>query len=159
MSIRIPTRFTSAAVLLAALLTLPACSTDITVDSSIHLSSGGSATMRFQPVPPTGTIRMRNTGPDRARLEFFGPSPDHPAMVDRMLTVELGVNGSSLQSISGVQRIEVTILGAETTTVIYTIRSREGVGYTVDAGRGAVLTVGETPATPKKGETDATPAR
>ncbi|GEM_PF-5200062 len=139
-------RYGCATLLGAALLTLPACSTNITVDSAIHLSAGGNATLRFQPVPPVGTINVRNTGPDRARLEFFGPSPDHPAMLDRMLTVELGVNGSSLQSISGVQRIEVTMLGADQTSVFYTIRSREGVGYTVDAGRGTVLTAGEKPA-------------
>ena len=133
------------ALLFAAGAILSACSTDLTIDSSIHLSTGGQATMRFQPLPPTGTISLRNSGPDRAHLEFFGPSLDNPAGVDRILTVELGPGGTSLESISGVQRIEVTMLGLDQTTIIYTIRARDGVGYTVDAGGEAVLTAGETP--------------
>ena len=133
------------AFLLAALFILPACSTDLTLDSSIQLSAGGEATMRFAPIPSTGTISLRNTGPDRAHLEFFGPSLDNPGSVDRILTVDLGPGGSSLQSIEGVQRIEVTMLGPDRTTVIYTIHTREGVGYTVDVGRGAILKAGAEP--------------
>lgn len=132
-------------LLIAALGLLPGCTTDLTIDSSIHLSAGGAATIRFSPVPPTGTIRMRNSGPDQARLEFFGPSPDHPGSLDRMLTIELGPGGAIIQSISGVQRIDATTLGQEQTTIVYTIRSREGVGFAVDAGRGAVVTMGSAP--------------
>lgn len=160
MATRITSSFNwSVLLLLAALLALPACSTDITIDSAIHLSAGGEATMRFQPIPPTGTIALRNTGPDRARLEFFGPSLDNPAAVDRILTVDLGPGGSSLQSISGVQRIQVSMIGPDRATLIYTIRAREGVGYTVDAGRGAVLTAGEKPAATTPVGTDTRPAR
>lgn len=122
---------------LAALLFLPACTTDLTIDASLRLGSAGEATMRFAPVPHVGTIDLRNTGPDRARLEFFGPSPDHPATLDRMLTVELGPGGEVLQSIAGVQRIEATSLGTGETTVIYSIRTREGIGYAIDFGPGA----------------------
>jgi len=125
------------APLVAALVFLPACSTDLTVDASLRLGSAGEATMRFAPIPPVGTIELRNTGPDRARLEFFGPSPDHPADLDRMLTIELGPGGSITQSIEGVQRIEATSLGIGETTVIYSIRTREGIGYTIDFGREA----------------------
>lgn len=125
------------ALLFVAGILLPACTTDLTIDASLRLGSAGEATMRFAPVPPVGTIDLRNTGPDRARLEFFGPSPDHPATLDRMLTVELGAGGSITQSIEGVQRIEATNLGTGETTVIYSIRTREGVGYTIDFGPGA----------------------
>lgn len=150
---RITTSLNGLILLLAALLILPACSTDITIDSSIQLSAEGEATMRFQPIPPTGTIAMRNTGPDRARLEFFGPSLDNPAATDRLLTVDLGPGGSSLQSISGVQRIKVTMIGSDKTSVIYTIRSRDGVGFAVDAGHGAIATMGEKP-TPEPDKDD-----
>ncbi len=125
------------APLAAALVLLPACTSDLTIDASLHLASEAQATMRFAPIPPSGTIRLRNAGPDRARLEFFGPSPDHPATLDRMLTVELGPGGEVLQSIAGVQRIEAANPGTGETTVIYSIRTRDGVGYIIDFGPGA----------------------
>ncbi len=127
----------SAPSLLAAAIFLPACTTDLTIDASLRLASEARATMRFAPVPPVGTISLRNTGPDRARLEFFGPSPDHPAALDRLLTIELGPGDEVLQSIADVQRIEAANLGTGETTVIYSIRTREGIGYMIDFGPGA----------------------
>ncbi len=138
-----PSSASSYIALLLTLLAMPACSTDITVNSSIHLSAGSAATLRFQPIPPTGTIDMRNTGPDRAVLEFYGPDQESPGYIYRLLTVDLPAGASRLESVSGVQRIEFSMRGEDETTVIYSIRSREGVGITINAGPGAVVTAGE----------------
>lgn len=137
MSVFRPSSLAPALALLAAAMLLPACTTDLTIDASLRLASEAQATMRFAPIPPVGTIRLRNAGPDHARIEFFGPSPDHPATLDRMLTFELGPGGEILQSIAGVQRIEAANPGAQETTVIYSIRTRDGVGYVIDFGPGA----------------------
>lgn len=139
----LPTNAWTPIALLLALLALPACSTDITVNSSIHLSAGSTAMMRFQPIPPSGTIDMRNTGPDRAILEFYGPDQDSPGYAYRLLTVDLPAGASRLESVAGVQRIEVSMRGDDETTLVYSIRSREGVGLTINAGPGAVITAGE----------------